>query len=104
MQQIFETMPLDLQHKICEKIVYPQPKELLDELREVLVNRALMRLFNQGKCPKLIPVMSDVHAEMRKIPGFVEKFAEQNEANRENDARVLNQENERKLAIRSKFV
>ena len=74
MQQIFETMPLDMLHKTYKKIVYLQSKELLDELKAVFMNRKLMRLFNQGKCHKFIPSISEVQVEMHKVYGFVEKL------------------------------
>ena len=30
---LFDTLPCDLQDKVCEKIVYPQSPELLEEIR-----------------------------------------------------------------------
>ena len=30
---LFDTLPCDLQDKVCEKIVYPQSHELLEEIR-----------------------------------------------------------------------
>lgn len=103
MQQMFETMPLDLQLKVCEKIVYPQPQELIDELTSVLVNRELMRPFHQGECPKLKPTPEDVQSEMLKIPGFVEIFVEQNKVNRESDLKTISENNKRRQALRKKF-
>ena len=104
MQKMFETIPIDLQLKVCEKIVYPQPRELIDELTSVLVNRELMRLFHQGECPKLMPTPEDVQSEMLKIPGFVERFVEQNNVNRESDLKTMSENNKRRQALRAKFV
>jgi hypothetical protein len=104
MQKMFETMPLDLQLKVCEKIVYPQSQELIDELTSVLVNRELMRLFHRGECPKLKPTFKDVQSEMLKIPGFVEIFVEQNNINRESDLKTISDNNKRRQALRAKFV
>jgi len=104
MLQLFEQMPSDVQKKICEKIVYPQPKELLDELTQVLVDRELMRVFHKGECRKLKPTRDDILKEMLKVPGFMEKFMENNEKKKESDARAINAQREHKRYLREKFV
>ena len=102
--QLFEQMPTDVQIKICEKIVYPQPQELLDELTNVLVERELMRVFHNGECRKLKPTRDEILAEMLKIPGFMEKFIEKNEKFKERDARAIKAQQEHKRFLREKFV
>lgn len=104
MSQMFEQMPYDIQAEVCEKIVYPQPQELLDELTNVLFERELMRVLHKGECQKLKPTRDDILAEMLKIPGFMEKFMEKNENNKERDARDLKAQQEHKMRLRKKFV
>ena len=104
MSRMFEQMPRDIQTKVCEKIVYPQPQELLDELANVLVERELMRVFRNGECHKLKPTRDEILAEMLKIPGFMEKFMKKNENNKERDARAIKAQQEHKRRLREKFV
>ena len=104
MSLMFEKMPTDVQYKICERIVYPQPQELLDELSNVLVDRELMRVFNKGECRKLKPTRDEILTEMLKIQGFMEKFMEKNEKNKESDARDIAVQQEHKRRLREKFV
>ncbi len=104
MSLMFEKMPKDVQSKICERIVYPQPQELLDELSNVLVERELMRVFHNGECRKLKPTRDEILAEMLKIPGFMEKFMDKNEKNKERDARTIVAQQEHKRHLREKFV
>ena len=104
MSLMFEKMPTDVQSKICERIVYPQPQELLDELSNVLVERELMRVFHNGECRKLKPTRDEIFTEMLKIPGFMEKFMDNNEKNKEHDAQAIKAREEHKRHLREKFV
>ena len=101
---MFEKMPTDVQSKICERIVYPQPQELLDELSNVLVERELMRVFHNGECRKLKPTRDEIFTEMLKIPGFMEKFMDKNKKNKERDDRAIVAQQEHKRRLREKFV
>jgi hypothetical protein len=65
---MFVTIPIDLQLKVCEKIVYHRSQELIDELSSVIVIRELMILFHQGECPMLKPTPEDVQSEILKYP------------------------------------
>lgn len=101
---MFEKMPTDVQSKICERIVYPQPQELLDELSNVCTLRELMRVFHNGECRKLKPTRDEIFTEMLKIPGFMEKFMDKNEKNKERDNRAIMAQQEHKRRLREKFV
>jgi len=61
-------------------------------------------VFHKGECRKLKPTKDDILTEMLKIPGFMEKFMENNEKNKERDARTMNAQQERKRYLREKFV
>jgi len=51
-----------------------------------------------------MPTPEDVQSEMLKIPGFVERFVEQNNVNRESDLKTMSENNKRRQALRAKFV
>ena len=39
MSLLFDSMPRDIQDKVCEKILYPQPTALLEEIRSTRLNK-----------------------------------------------------------------
>ena len=68
MMQHMENMPCDIQDMIYEKILYPQPFELINELKKVIVYREISREFHNGECPSLKPTMKDFISYLEEKP------------------------------------
>ena len=66
MNSLFSNLPSDLQDKICEKIVYPQSKDLLDEIKTTRLSgyfREMQKVYNKN--PKKFATFKDTVAIMR---------------------------------------
>ena len=63
---LFAALPNDLQDKICEKIVYPQSKDLLDEIKTTRFSsyfHEMQKVYNKN--PKKFATFKDTVAIMR---------------------------------------
>ena len=63
---LFAALPNDLQDKICEKIVYPQPKDLLEEIKTTRFSgyfHEMQKVYNRN--PKKFATFKDTVAIMR---------------------------------------
>lgn len=99
-----KSLPDDIQDKIYSKIIYPQPQALLDEIRELSLNREIMRHLNNGYSKKLLPTKEDVQKEMLKIPGLMESYIRLCEENKDSDKKKVKNINEENARIRNKLV
>lgn len=103
MDKLLKYTPDDIQYKIYAKIIYPQPKELIDEIKQVSLYREILRHLNNGYSTKLLPTKEDVQNEMLKIPGLMESYVRLCEENKKLDIIRVKKINDEKLRIRNKF-
>lgn len=103
MDNLLTYAPDDIRDKIYSKIIYPQPKELINEIKQVSLHREILRHLNNGYSTKLLPTKEDVQNEMLKIPGLMESYVRLCEENKESDMIRVKKINEEKARIRNKF-
>lgn len=103
MDNLLKYAPDDIQDKIYSKIIYPQPKELINEIKQVSLHREILRHLNNGYSTKLLPTKEDVQNEMLKIPGLMESYVKLCEENKKSDMIRVKKINEEKARIRNKF-
>jgi|UniRef100_A0A6C0JUD6 hypothetical protein len=63
---LFAALPNDIQDKICEKIVYPQSKDLLDEIKTTRLScyfHEMQKVYTKN--PKKFATFKDTVAIMR---------------------------------------
>lgn len=103
MDNLLKYAPDDIQDKIYSNIIYPQPKELINEIKQVSLHREILRHLNNGYSTKLLPTKEDVQNEMLKIPGLMESYVKLCEENKKSDMIRVKKINEEKARIRNKF-
>lgn len=62
-EQQFDDLPEDLQKMVCSKVVYKQPKELLDEIRKRSVYNNIIKMVTIKKVKPTIDNMITVLTE-----------------------------------------
>ncbi len=76
---LFDSMPQDIQDKVCEKIIYPQPSALLEEIRETRLShlfRDTLRILGEKSANKVGLTLQETKSVLirRGMPQLAKKM------------------------------